>query len=89
MTHQEIANLHRPFSIAANRHGELGFLLHPIGVACRCDRIVIGMAHHPREPGRAVTGEHDVICLFHYLPRHENRVLHALQSGNRTDLRCV
>ena len=89
MTHEKFANLHCAPAIGTDNYVELGLFIQPVCAPCRCNRIVIDMAHRACEARRPLTGEHDMIGFLHHLPRNDNRVFHALQSRNRADPRGV
>ena len=86
---EKVANFHRTLSVSSDRDIQFGLFVLPIGIASGGDGVVIGVTHHPRESRGTIARQHHVVGLFHYLARNENRVLHALQSRNRTDLRCI
>ena len=87
MALKKFANFHRALTVSTHRDSKLLLLVLPVSAARWRDRIKVGVAHHTGKARRAVAGEHDVVGFFHHLSCDENRILHALQSGNRTDLR--
>ncbi len=86
MAAQKFADLHRTCAASADADFQRFLFLLPVRTPRGGNRVVIGVAHHPRKALCALAGQHHVVGHFHHLARDQDRVLHPLQRGDRADL---